>query len=294
MKTITAEPLFEAQNTLGEGPVWHPTHGCLYWVDIDAGDLYHSQPGLQGYSKNHFDTPMGAFCFTSQGGFILATGDGFLAWDGGQTEPSLLWNPLPGRPGVRLNDGKVDPAGRFWAGSIDTQQVKGELYRLDPDGTQHTLLSEIGISNGLGWSPDRNRMYYTDSLKRTIFIYNYDLDGGAISNQQPFVQLPDDGSGVVPDGLCVDAEGCIWSAQWNGWQVVRYDPQGKPLVTIKLPAQRVTSCCFGGDRWDQLFITTARTGLTDAELASQPHAGDLFIVQTNTTGQATNFFGGSR
>ncbi|MBW6467153.1 MAG: SMP-30/gluconolactonase/LRE family protein [Brevefilum sp.] len=294
MRTITAELLFEAQNTLGEGPLWHPTQACLYWVDIEAGDLYQSQPGRQSFTKNHFDTPLGAYCFTAQGGFILATGDGFLAWEGDETQPSLMWNPLPGRAGVRLNDGKVDPAGRFWAGSMDTQQVKGELYRLDPDGGQHTLLHNIGISNGLGWSPDRKRMYYTDSLKRTIFTFDYELESGAISNPRPFVQLPDDGSDVVPDGLCVDDEGCVWSAQWHGWQVVRYDPQGNSLMAVSVPAQRVTSCCFGGDRWDQLFITTARTGLSEVELGDQPHAGDLFVVQTNTTGQVTNFFGGSR
>jgi L-arabinonolactonase len=294
MKTFTAELLFAVQNTLGEGPVWHPTQGCLYWVDIEAGDLYQSQPDLQGYSNTHFDTPLGAFCFTATDGFILATGDGFLTWDGGQTHPSLLWNPLPGRAGVRLNDGKVDPAGRFWAGSMDTQQVKGELYRLDPDRSQHTLLHDIGISNGLGWSPDRKRMYYTDSLKRTIFSFDYDLESGAITNPRPFVQLPDDEADIVTDGLCVDTDGCVWSAQWNGWQVVRYDPQGNPLMVVKLPAQRVTSCCFGGDRWDQLFITTARTGLSQTALAGQPHAGDLFVFQTNTTGQVTNVFGGSR
>jgi sugar lactone lactonase YvrE len=291
MKKIAAELLFEAQNTLGEGPLWNPAQACLYWVDIEAGHLYQSQPGLQGYSKTHFDTPLGAFCFTAQGGFILATGDGFLAWEGDQAQPSLMWNPLPGRAGVRLNDGKVDPAGRFWAGSMDTQQVKGELYRLDPDGGQHTLLHNIGISNGLGWSPDRKRMYYTDSLKRTIFTFDYELGSGAISNPRPFVQLTDDGSDMVPDGLCVDAEGCVWSAQWNGWQVVRYDPQGKPLMAVSVPAQRVTSCCFGGDCWDQLFITTARTGLREAELGDQPHAGDVFVLQTNTSGLGTHFFG---
>ena len=294
MKTIIPELLFEVQNTLGEGPLWHPTQGCLYWVDIEAGDLYQSQPGLQGCSNTHFDNPLSAFCFTAGGGFILVTGDGFLAWDGGHSHPSQLWNPLPDRADVRLNDGKVDPAGRFWAGSMDTKQVKGELYRLDPDGSQHTLLHEIGISNGLGWSPDRKRMYYTDSLKRTIFTFDYELESGAIHNPRPFIQLPDNEADIVPDGLCVDDEGCIWSAQWNGWQVVRYDPQGNPLISVSVPAQRVTSCCFGGDHWDQLFITTARTGLSEAELRDQPHAGDLFVVQTNTTGQVTNFFGGSR
>jgi len=291
MKTITAELLFAVKNTLGEGPVWHPQEGCLYWVDIEAGDLYHSDQALESVTKTHFDTTLGAFCFKKAGGLILATGDGFYAWEGGETEPKLIWNPLPPRPGVRLNDGKVDSAGRFWAGSMDPEQVEGELYRLDPDGSRHVILHHIGISNGLDWSPDRKIMFYTDSYRATIFAFDYDQDTGAIHNQRAFVQLPETGAEIVPDGLCVDAEGCLWSAQWNGWQVVRYDPQGIPMLTVKVPAQRVTSCCFGGDTGDRLFITTARSGLTAAELAAQPHAGDVFIVQTDTTGQDTNFFG---
>ena len=291
MKTITAEHLFHVQNTLGEGPLWHPIQSCLYWVDIESGDLYHSQDGLKDFSKTHFETPLGAFCFTNTDSFILATGDGFASWTIGQTQPSLIWNPLPGRAGVRLNDGKVDPAGRFWAGSIDTEQLEGQLYRLDPDGSQHTLLHHIGISNGLDWSPDRQTMYYTDSYRYTIYAFDYNHETGAIHNQRPFIQLPKTRAEIVPDGLCVDAEGCLWSAQWNGWQVVRYDPQGVPMLTVEVPAQRVTSCCFGGEINDQLFITTARTGLTAANLAAQPHAGDVFVLQTDTIGQVTKFFG---
>lgn len=291
MKTITAAPLFEVKNTLGEGPLWHPKEGRLYWVDIEAGDLYYSNHKLNNVTKTHFETSLGAFCFKRVGGFILATGDGFLAWEGGESKTRLIWNPLPARSEVRLNDGKVDPAGRFWAGSMDIHRLEGKLYRLDPDGSQHILLDKIGISNGLGWSPDRKTMYYTDSHQRTIFAFDYELETGAIHNRRTFVQLPSNGRDVVPDGLCVDAEGCLWSAQWNGWQVVRYDPQGIPILKVMVPAQRVTSCCFGGDTGDQLFITTARIGLTDADLAKQPHAGDVFIVQTDTTGQATNFYG---
>lgn len=289
MKSLTAELLFNTNNTLGEGPQWHPTQSCLYWVDIEAGHLYQSDPGLKAFTRTRFNTPLGAYCFTQTGGFILATNEGFLAWDGKETLP--IWNPLPQRPGVRLNDGKVDPAGRFWAGSMDIEQAKGKLYRLDPDGGQHTLLHNLGIANGLDWSPDKKTMYFTDSYQYTIFAFDYDLETGAIQNQRPFLQLPRTRAEVVPDGLCVDAEGCVWSAHWNGWQIVRYNPHGEPILTVKVPAQRVTSCCFGGDQGDRLFITTARTGLTKAELANQPHAGDVFVLQMDTTDQSTHFFG---
>lgn len=291
MKTILAEPLFQAQNALGEAPLWHPSEQRLYWVDIIGGDLYQSTGGLSGFTKTHFETPIGSFGFRANDGIILATGDGFSLWQNGQNTPEILWNPLPDRDGVRLNDGKVDPAGRFWAGSMDTASIEGELYRLDPDGTQHTLLKKIGISNGLGWSPNCKTMFYTDSFQYTIFAFDFDLASGEITHQRPFIQLPKTNQKIVPDGLCVDAEGCVWSAQWNGWQVVRYDPQGNPILSVKVPVQRVTSCCFGGEKSDQLFITSSRDGISWAELSDQPHAGDVFICQTDTQGQGTNFFG---
>ena len=293
MKTITAEPLFHVKNSLGEGPLWHPTENRLYWVDITAGDLYQSNTELTSFTKTHFKTTIGAFGFKWDGGLILATAEGFSQWKSGQDAPTILWNPLPDRDGVRLNDGKVDPAGRFWAGSMDQAQHQGALYRLDPDGSRHTLLKNIGISNGLGWSPDRKTMYYTDSFQYTIFAFDYELETGAISNQRGFIELPRDNSEIVPDGLCVDAEGCIWGAHWNGWEVVRYDPRGNPILTVQLPAQRVTSCCFGGDNDDILLITTSRGELSADALAGQPHAGDVFICQTETQGQRMTLFGRS-
>ena len=178
----------------------------------------------------------------------------------------------------------------FCAVSIDTDQQEGVLYQINPYGSRNTMLTKIGISNGLDWSPDGKTMFYTDSIKRAIYIFDYTQETGQISNQRIFVQLPPDAREIVPDGLCVDVEGCVWSAQWNGWQVVRYDPAGRPIDSVKLPTQRVTSCCFGGANLDQLFITTAATGLSEAELANQPHAGDLFCVQTNTQGLPANFF----
>lgn len=286
-----AQRLFTVHNDLGEGPLWHPIEKCLYWVDITAGDLYKSNQSLSAYQIFHFDTMIGAFGFRQDGGLILGTKRGFASWEEGQSELKILWNPLPDRDDVRMNDGKVDPAGRFWAGSMDVARVEGALYRYDPDGTPSTILHQIGISNGLDWSPDRKTMYYTDSLQYTIFAYDYNLETGEISNQRPFIQLPKDDRGIVPDGLCVDLEGCIWSAHWNGWQVVRYDPQGHPMLKIDVPAQQVTSCCFGGEKLDQLLITTARIDLSEEALKLQPKAGDVFIYPTNTQGQPANFFG---
>jgi L-arabinonolactonase len=293
MKSVSATPMIDVACQLGEGPLWHPGEKCLYWVDIVNQELYSSSQDFISFIKTKFKTPIGAFGFQKAGGYVLATGQGFAFWDGESTDLDLVWNPLPGRSDVRMNDGKVDPAGRFWAGSMDSKQRQGALYRLDPDGSQHTLLKDIGISNGLGWSPDRNIMYYTDSIQYTIFAFDFDLETGRINNQRPFIRLPKDERGIVPDGLCVDAEGCVWSAQWNGWQIVRYSPEGEPLLTVKVPAQRVTSCCFGGKNLDQLFITTARVDLTDQELAKQPLAGSIFTCQTDTQGQKVNFFGQS-
>ena len=289
--TSTVQHLFSVQNELGEGPLWYPEEKCLYWVDIPSGDLFKSDPSLSTFKKYHFTTMIGAFGFREGGGMVLATSQGFSLWNEGQPSLESLWNPLPDREDVRMNDGKVDPAGRFWAGSMDAIHREGKLYRLDPDGSQHVILHHIGISNGLGWSPDRKTMYYTDSIQYTIFAFDYDLETGKITNQRPFIQLPEDDRGIVPDGLCVDVDGCIWSAHWNGWEVVRYDPQGKPIMKIEIPAQQVTSCCFGGEKLDQLLITTARIDLSDEVLAQHPQAGDVFIFHTDTQGQKTNYFG---
>ena len=289
--TFTADLLFKAQNDLGEGPLWHPKEKCLYWLDIVSGDIYQSNQDISAFKKSHFNTMIGSFGFLEKGGLILATNEGFAYWMPDRSEVDTIWNPLPRRENVRMNDGKVDLMGRFWAGSMDPERQEGELYRLDPDRSQHTLLHHIGISNGIGWSPDQETMYFTDSMQYTIFAFDFDLDSGAITNQRTFIELPKDGREIVPDGLCVDAEGCIWSAHWNGWEIIRYDPKGNPILKVNVPAQRVTSCCFGGENLDQLFITSSRGDLPQKDLGNQPSAGDVFIYQTNTRGQPANFFG---
>jgi len=291
MKTFHAERLFPVMNGLGEGPLWHPVENKLYWTDILTGTLYRADPSMGNFEKRFFNLQIGAFAFRKDGGLTLATDRGFYELNVDTGDLSLLWiTPLKYK-GERLNDGKVDPAGRFWAGSMDPQNKRGALFRLDPDGSKHTMLTDIGISNGLGWSPDRKTMYYTDSFDYTIYEFDYDLRTGSIANQRPLILLPKNEKEIVPDGLCVDQNGNIWSAQWNGWQVVKYDPEGTPTATIEVPAQRVTSCCFGGENLDTLYITTSRADLSEEELEDQPYAGDVFYCQVDEKGQPTNLFG---
>lgn len=291
MKTYHAEHLFRVINALGEGPLWHPVEKQLYWTDILTGTLYRTNTALTSYEKTYLDMQVGAFAFRKNGGMVLASDHGFMEWTFEDHQSAYLWNPLIGQMGIRLNDGKVDPAGRFWAGSLDIPHQKAKLYRLDPDGEHHTMLTDIGISNGLDWSPDHKRMYYTDSYQSTIYEFDYDIATGDITNQKPFVVLPNDERKIVPDGLCVDAEGYIWSAQWNGWGIVRYTPQGEPVARVEVPAQRVTSCCFGGINLDHLLITTSRADLSDDALSNQPYAGDVFVCKVAVQGQETNLFG---
>ena len=291
METYQAEHLFRVLNALGEGPLWHPVEKRLYWTDILTGTLYRTNTDLTILEKTFLDIQVGAFAFRKNGGMILASDHGFMEWFFEDHQIAYLWNPLIGQMGVRLNDGKVDPAGRFWAGSLDFQHQKAKLYRLDPDGEHHTMLTGIGISNGIGWSPDHKRMYYTDSYQSTIYVFDYDLESGDITNQKPFVVLPKDEREIVPDGLCVDAEGYIWSAQWNGWGITRYNPQGGAVAHVEVPAQRVTSCCFGGENLDRLLITTSRADLSEDALSNQPYAGDVFVCKVPVQGQETNLFG---
>jgi sugar lactone lactonase YvrE len=152
---------------------------------------------------------------------------------------------------------------------------------LETNGRCRQIKTGIGISNGLGWSPDNRVMYYTDSAQRTIWAYDFDLENGDISDQRVFARTPAE---YVPDGLTVDAEGFIWSAKWDGWKVVRYAPDGSVDQEVRLPVQRPTSCTFGGTDLKRLFITSASTGLTEAELQNQPLAGSVFVVDTDIMG----------
>jgi sugar lactone lactonase YvrE len=233
--------------------------------------------GLERIETISVDRHIGAVAPADEGGYVLAAGTGFLFVDEDGAVQELA-QPEAGRTDVRMNDGACDPQGRFWAGTMayDESPGAGTLYRLELDGSCTTVLTGLTISNGIGWSPDGSTMYLNDSGTGRVDAFRFDGTSGEISDQRTLVQI--DQPGVAPDGLTVDDEGGIWIALWNGGSVRRYAPDGALLMSVQLPVERPTSCAFGAPDRETLFVTTARTGLTDDALAGQPHAGKVFAV----------------
>jgi sugar lactone lactonase YvrE len=256
---------------LAEGPCWDEQSQSLYWVDIPAGRV-HRLSGSSLHSSWDVGRPGSAVVPRASGGLVVAAGNGFVALDTLTGEVTELAG-APGEPGTRMNDGKCDRAGRLYAGTMaaDESPGKGSFYRLDTDGSVTELMTGLGISNGLGWSPDDTLMYYTDSLDYRVDVLDYDLATGQMGQRRPFVSL---GSGeVMPDGLAVDAEGGVWVAVWGGGVVQRYDAAGRLTTVARLPAANVTSCAFGGPGLDQLYITTAAGPGRSAGSLFTCHAG---------------------
>lgn len=270
---------------LGEGPHWSAGENRLYWVDILTPAIHWVDRDKPSDVKTMAMPELISAVVTRQrGGLIAATQNGFKAIDLTSGAISPLADPESDRPGNRFNDGKCDRAGRFWAGtlSIDTSPGEGNLYCLDTDGRVRQVDSGFHISNGLGWSPDDRRMYFADSGRRIIFVYDFDLASGEVANRRPFIKVPD-GEGT-PDGLTVDSQGFVWVAHWDGWCVTRYDPDGQVERVINLPVPRPTSCVFGGPDLDTLYITTARIRLSAERLAEAPSSGSVFAFRTGVIG----------
>jgi sugar lactone lactonase YvrE len=240
---------------LGEGPHWDIATQALYWVDI-PGQRVHRRDADGAHRSWEVGLPVSAVVPSQAGWLCVAAGNGFYALDEESGQVELIAD-APGLPHTRLNDGACDREGRFYAGSMDNDEApgRGALYRLDPDRTVTEIFSGIGLSNGLGWSPDDRLMYYIDSLAYRVDVMDYDPETGAMGERRPFARL---GSGeTVPDGMTVDAEGGVWVAVWGGGVIQRYDADGTLNGVVRLPAAFVTSCAFGGPDLDQLFITTA-------------------------------------
>jgi len=241
---------------LGEGPCWDDANADLYWVDITAHRVHRLTRDGEHASWD-VRQPVGAVALRATGGLVLAAQDGFLALDTASGGLASLAEIDHGRPGIRMNDGACDRAGRFFAGSMANDETPGAgaLYRLDPDHSVTRLITGVGISNGIGWSLDDTRMYYVDSLTYQVDVFDYDPVTGAIDGRRAFASL---GQGdVMPDGLAVDAEGSVWVAVWGGGAVHCYSPAGRLTQVLELPAANVTSCAFGGADMATLYITTA-------------------------------------
>ena len=277
------EHLLPIHNTLGEGLLWSVAEQALYWVDIH-NNCYHRLNTSSGmYETIHVGVKIGVLAQCASGGLVMATQHGFAFWDAQKKELKRINNPEAQRPSMRFNDGAVDCCGRFWAGTMsETDDAEGALYRLDPDGSVQCMISGVTVPNGIGWSPDNTVMYFTDSAQRTIYAYDFDAEHGTIAHCRVLVSAPD--APYVPDGLTVDGEGYLWSCCWDGGRILRYDPTGKLERVIDVPVPRPTSCIFGGPDLDELYITSARIGLTDEELSIYPYSGDLFRLKMEMRG----------
>lgn len=263
----------------GEGPLWHPGEQRVYWLDIPAGRIFRYDPATGHHEECYHGAPVGGFTIQADGALLLFMDKGAIKiWREGVL--TTVVEEIPAERQARFNDVIADPAGRVFCGTI-SQDAPGRLYRLDTDGKLTQLLEGIGCSNGMGFTPDRKRMYYTDSVKREIYLFDYEQATGAITQQRLFVRTPEAESEGIPDGMTVDAEGYVWSARWDGSCLVRYTPEGQEERRIHFPAKKVSSVIFGGADYTDMYVTTAGGDSKDTDGAA---AGSLFRVNVGIRG----------
>jgi len=287
------EILLDARAGLGEGPSWDAAHNRLYWVDIHAGHLHIHDQQNQTNDLISLGEALGCIATCRNGDLILALHSGLAKLNLATRTRTRVVNPEPHLPGNRFNDGKCDPAGRFLVGTMDEaeEEASGSLYSYAPDGTLNTLLAGTRISNGLTWSPDFQTFYHIDTPTRQVTAFDYDLATGSIANPRPVVRVPAELG--WPDGMTSDREGMLWVAMWAGAKITRWDPaKGDLLETIPIPALNVTSCIFGGPDLTDLYITSARKGISDLDLERYPLSGGLFRLRTEVIGMPCFIFGG--
>ena len=248
------ERVVDCRCQTGENPRWHPDERRLYWIDIPAGLLYRSGAETGTYEICYQGEPIGGFTIQDDGGILLFQDHcAIRLWQQGRV--TTLREELPGERITRFNDALADPFGRVFSGTMPAEGHPASLYRLDPDGTVTRVLEGRGQSNGMGFTPDLTGFYWTDTRRRTISRFSYDVNTGALSSERVVVRVAE-GDGV-PDGMCVDVEGYIWSAHWGAGCVVRYDPDGREVQRVRFPAAQASCPTFGGDDYTELFVATA-------------------------------------
>lgn len=276
--------LLAAQTELGECPVWDAERGTLYFMDIIRQELH----AYDWASGAHRILPMpalgGALALAEDGRLIAGLQSGIHMVDPATSRFDFVTDPEPDKPDHRLNEGKCDPQGRFWVGSISTlgRFPTGCLYRLGADGQATCVLDQISVPNTLAWNPAGDRMLFADSVRKQIWVFRYDAVKGEISDRETFIDCSDFKG--MPDGIAVDAEGGLWVAEFGGGAVHHYAADGTHLDRISLPATQVTSCAFAGPDLDQLVIITTKRLLSDDDRAAQPHSGDLFVLTPGVRG----------
>jgi len=280
MEAICVWPL---EATLGEGPVWIGREAALWFTDIKQRKIHRFDPASG--DRKSWDAPdqPGFILPATNGRFIAGLKTGLHFFDPSSGKFDLLVAPEPDKLGNRLNDATVAPDGRLWFGSMDDAEdaQSGAVYRLEDGPRTVKVGGECCITNGPAISPDGRILYHTDTLARTIDAYDIGADGG-LSNRRRFATIEEEDG--YPDGPTVDSEGCLWTGLWAGWRARRYSPEGEILQEVRVPAANVTKVAFGGADLKTVYVTTARKGLSEEELAKQPQAGGLFSFETDVAG----------
>jgi sugar lactone lactonase YvrE len=279
---------FDAQ--LGESPLWDSSTETLVFVDISGASIVRWNPASDLLSVAPLSERPGAIGLRRAGGLVLSVESGFWLVDAEAAEPVEFAAVAADRVGMRMNDGKCDPAGRFWSGTMADDEAlgAGSVYRLDADGrvTQH--IQAVTIPNGIDWSVDARTMYFIDSATRRVDAFDFDVDEGRLANRRVAFAV----DGGIPDGLSIDAEGSLWVALWGAGEVRCYTPSGRVLDRIRCPTPNVTSLTFGGTDLRDVYVTSAREGLEQGRLETDPHAGAVFGARSRVPGRPSHRFRG--
>jgi len=290
-ESTAVELVADAHAIVGEGPVWDAFTGLLVWVDIEGKRIHEFDPDTGVDREIEVPQYPGAVVRRASGGYMAAVTNGFASVDrDGRFE--LVVPVEADLSENRMNDGKCDPQGRFWAGTtrMTHDAPIGVLHRLDADLSLHPMVDELWVSNGLDWTFDERHMYFIDSFAGSVDLFDFDAATGDIANRRPLIDVPE--SWGTPDGMTLDAEGFLWVAFWGSSRVRRFDPEGRLDREITLPVTQVTSCAFGGPDLRDLYITSGARGLDAEALEREPHAGGLFRARPGVQGRPAFEFRG--
>ena len=294
--TMTRAPdwvlVVKADDLIGEGPAWDAARDSLLWTDIAGRRIHRLDPASGKTWTRSLEQMAGSVLPRASGGLALCLQDGVYLTDSDEGEPRLLVSVESEDETTRLNDVKTDRAGRLWGGTmaLDARPDAGAFYRITAAGEVTTIARPVTISNGIEWSPDGSLMYFIDTATQRMDVFDFELEAGTALGRRPFIEF-DEAFGS-PDGMTIDAEGCLWVAFYDGWAVRRFTPSGVIERTVELPAARITSCAFGGPDLTHLYVTSARDGLSEAQLAEQPQAGGLFVIEPAVAGLPITPFAG--
>ena len=286
--------VLDVRAALGEGPTWSREERRLYWVNINGHTVNRFDPATGANEVCQLSEQVGSFVLREAGGLVVALRSGFHFLDFETAALTPIADPEADKPDNRFNDGRCGPDGRFWVGTMrdpqDPAQRTGALYCLDTDLSWRTMVSDVGVSNGLAFSPDGGTMYHADTRQQTIWAYDFRAEDGTLSNRRVFATTHD--LPGRPDGGCVDAEGFYWSANVNGWQMVRFAPDGSVDRTVKLPVQKPTMPAFGGDNLEIMYITSIGSDGSAPLEPGQPQAGSIFACEPGVGGLPEPKFSG--